>query len=188
MSNDGIGKGLFDEFNYHFVDLDNEYTSSDFNNKNDFNVLCLNVHSIRAKHSQLMEMLNNLTGKGFNMHALLWCETLMNQWNINESDIPGYDKYVNFRQNKGGGGVAVYVCTDLQHTLRPDLTINCNDIFESCFVQLKMNEMPIIVGEIYYAPTSNEQTFLHEYNTILNIINREKRVILGTDQNLDYLK
>ena len=38
-------------------------------------------------------------------------------------------------------------------------------------------------------PNSNEQTFIHEYNTILNIINKEKKgVILGTEQNLDYLK
>ena len=64
----------------------------------------------------------------------------------------------------------VYVCTDLQHTLRPDLTINCNDIFESCFAELKMNKTPIIVGEIYCVPNSNEETFLHKYNTILNII------------------
>ena len=52
-----------------------------------------------------------------------------------------------------------------------------------------MNKTPIIVGEIYHAPNSSEQTFLHEYNTILNIINRKKkRVVLGTDQNLEYLK
>ena len=52
-----------------------------------------------------------------------------------------------------------------------------------------MNKIPIIAGEIYHSHNSNKQTFLHEYNAILNIINREKkRVILGTDQNLDYLK
>ena len=52
-----------------------------------------------------------------------------------------------------------------------------------------MNKTPIIVGEIYHAPNSNEQTFLPEYNTILNILNWEKkRVILGTNQNVHYLK
>ena len=93
------------------------------------------------------------------------------------------------RQNIGRGSVAVYVHTDLQHTLRPYLILNHNDIFGSCFVELKINKTPIIVGEIYHALNSNEQTFLPEYNTILNIINREKiRVMLGTDQKLDYLK
>ena len=95
MSNDGIDKGLFDEFYFHYVDLDNEYICSGFNNKNSFNVTPLNVHNIRAKHSELIEMLNNLMGKGINRHALLVCETFMNQLNINESDIPGYDIYVN---------------------------------------------------------------------------------------------
>ena len=42
---------------------------------------------------------------------------------------------------------------------------------------------------MYGNPSSNEQTFLYEYNTILNIMNREKkRVIQGTDQNLYNLK
>ena len=110
----------------------------------------------------------------------------MNQLNINESVYPGYDKYANFRQNKGGCWV---VCTDMPHILRPDLTINHNDIFESCFVKLKMNKTPFIVGEIYHAQNSNEQIFLHEYNTILDIINREKkRVILATVPNEDYLE
>ena len=64
MSNDVIGKDLCDEINFHYVDLDNAYTCSNFNNKNNFNVIHLNVHSIRAKHSHHIEMLNNLTGKG----------------------------------------------------------------------------------------------------------------------------
>ena len=127
MNNDGIGKCLFDEFNFYNVDLDNAYTCSDFNNKNNFNVTHLNVHSTRAKHSQLIEMLNNLTSKGVNVHALLLCETSMNQLNINHSDIAEYNKYGKFRQNKGGSRVAAYVNTDMQYILRPDFTINCNE-------------------------------------------------------------
>ena len=56
---------------------------------------------------------------------------------------------------KEGGGVVVYVCSDLQCTLRPDLTINCNDIFESCFLELKMNKTPIILSEICHAPNKH---------------------------------
>ena len=70
-----------------------------------------------------------------NVDALLLCKTFTNQLNINESDIQGYDKYVNFRQKKDRGGVVVYVHTDLQYTLRPDLTINGNDIFQSSCVE-----------------------------------------------------
>ena len=66
----------------------------------------------------------------------------MNQLNINESDIPGYDKGVNVRQNKGGGGVVVSVCTALQNNHRQDLTITHNDIFESCFVE-KLIKYPL---------------------------------------------
>ena len=78
-----VGKGLFDEFNFHYIDLDNAYTCSYFNSKNKFNVIHLNAHSIRIKFSQLIEVLNNLTSKGVNLHALLLCETFMSQFNIN---------------------------------------------------------------------------------------------------------
>ena len=59
--------------------------------------------------------------------------------------------------------------------LLDQMTINHNDIFESCFVVLKINKTPIVGGEIYHASNSNEQKFLHEYNSILDIINREKK-------------
>ena len=96
--------------------------------------------------------------------CMLYCcvKLLMNQLNINEIDIPGYDKYVNFRQNKRGGGVVVYINIGLQHTLRSDLTINCNDIFESCFVELKMNKTPIIIDDIIVHPTQmNKHSFMN---------------------------
>ena len=144
MSSNGIGKVLFEELNCHYVDLDNAYTCSDFNDKKNFKVIHLNVHSITAKHSQLIKMLNNLTLKGVNVHILLLCETLMN------------------RQNKRGVRVAVYIITDLQHTLRQDLTIYHNDIFESCFVELKKNKIPSIVGKINHAPTQmNKDSYMN---------------------------
>ena len=49
MSNGDIGRALFDEFNCHYVDLDKEYTCSDFNNKNNFKVIPLNIHNIKSK-------------------------------------------------------------------------------------------------------------------------------------------
>ena len=49
-------------------------------------------------------------------------------------------------KNKGGVGIAVYACTDLQYTPRPDLIINNNDIFELCFVELKINKTPTVAG------------------------------------------
>ena len=70
-----LPKDIFDKFSCHYVLLDNEYRYSDFNNKNNFNVIHLNAYSIRPKCLQLIEKLNNLPGKGVNMHASLLCET-----------------------------------------------------------------------------------------------------------------
>ena len=66
----------------------------------------VNAHSIRAMHSQLFEMLNNLAGKGVNVHALILCETFMNQLDMSVKvifhDMINILKYFNFRQNKRG--------------------------------------------------------------------------------------
>ena len=45
------------------------------------------------------------------------------------------------------------------------------------------------MGEIYRVPGTNETEFLTTYeNVIIKIKNEHKRVIIDTDQNLDYLK
>ena len=47
----------------------------------------------------------------------------------------------------------------------------------------------IIVGEMYRIPGTNEQQFIQEFDRTLKIINSEqKEVLLGTDQNIDFLK
>ena len=47
----------------------------------------------------------------------------------------------------------------------------------------------IIAGEIYRVPGTNEQEFLCDYEDLLKKINLEnKEIIIGSDQNLDYLK
>jgi hypothetical protein len=60
--------------------------------------------------------------------------------------------------------------------------------FESLFVELSSSE-PIIVGEIYRVPDTNQILSLERYETILNKIEQTRlRAIIGTDQNFDYLK
>jgi hypothetical protein len=64
-------------------------------------------------------------------------------------------------------------------------------IMETCFVELLTDKRKtnIIVGEIYRVPNTSEAFSLKEYNKLLQIINEEnKEIIIGTDQNLDYLK
>jgi hypothetical protein len=47
----------------------------------------------------------------------------------------------------------------------------------------------IVVGEIYRVPGTNELDFLNKYeNLVCRIRNEKKKIIIGTDQNLDYLK
>ena len=47
----------------------------------------------------------------------------------------------------------------------------------------------MIIGEMYRVPGTNEKKFLKDYGNILNTLKSEnKEIIIGTDQNMDYLK
>ena len=47
----------------------------------------------------------------------------------------------------------------------------------------------IVVGEVYRVPGTSKNEFLEKYESIESRIKSEhKGVIIGTDQNLDYLK
>ena len=63
--------------------------------------------------------------------------------------------------------------------------------FESCFIELILqHEKNIIVGSVYRVPGTNEKTFITRYKNLLKRISATKKVniIIGIDQNLDYIK
>ena len=46
-----------------------------------------------------------------------------------------------------------------------------------------------MIGEVYRAPGTNENDFIEIYSNVITKIRQEKKkIIIGTDQNLDYLK
>ena len=53
----------------------------------------------------------------------------------------------------------------------------------------RKNKCNIVIGEIYRIPGTCEREFIEKYKSIITKIRREhKKIIIGTDQNLDYLK
>jgi hypothetical protein len=129
-------------------------------------------------------------GKGIDI--ILLCETFMNDKIINRCKIKGYKLQTwENRKVKTKGGVAIYVKKGLKTFSRKDLNIFEEGFFESCFIELdrKNNSKNIIIGEIYRIPGTNEKLFLEKYESLLKTIATEKKeTIIGTDQNIDYLK
>ena len=118
------------------------------------NVLHINIHSMPAKKELLLNLLNKLKTDGYEIHVILACETFMNENNIDECKIKGFNMEYTHRTNIARGGVAVYVNNKLKYKTRDDLRILHEGIMESCFVELitTAKVKNIVIGEVYRVP------------------------------------
>ncbi len=83
----------------------------------------------------------------------------------------------------------MYIRDDLNYIIRDDISVNIDGKFESIFVEAHSNTVNCIFGEIYRVPNTSEILSISYYETILNKLQHIKKdIVLGTDQNFDYLK
>ncbi len=158
-------------------------------NKYKLRVLHLNIRSLPAKLADLKILLSTLKNAGHEIDIVMVCETFLNEANKDSCDIQGYSLEELHRNNMERGGVAIYISKKLKYKPRPDISIFDEGHFESHFLEVYTKNKNTIVGEVYRVPNTNLQSFFDRYQSIIDKINAEKKdVIIGTDQNLDYLK
>ena len=159
-------------------------------NSSSFTVGHLNIHSIPNKHEDLIDLLQIMREKNITPDLVLLCETFFNKNNHDKFIFPNYDIVSEYRNNKTRGGVSILVRSNLKYHVRTDLNIFDEAKFESVFVEIvRSKDTNIVVGEIYRVPGTSELDFLNRYEELINRIrNEKKKIIIGTDQNLDYLK
>ena len=150
----------------------------------------INVHSIPNKYEDIKDLLDAMQEKNLLPDILLLCETFFNCRNYDKFHFQNYDIISEYRKDKSKGGVSIMVRSNLKYNVRQDLTVFRECKFESVFIEIcRKNKTNIIVGEIYRVPGTNEADFINDYESIITKIKQEqKRIIIGTDQNLDYLK
>jgi hypothetical protein len=85
-----------------------------------------------------------------------------------------------------GGGVCIYVLNDIQFKIRDDLSVFLEGEFETMFIETA--QKPTIVGEIYRIPNTSVKASIDHYDSIMSKLTGSKPVIIGTDQNVDFLK
>ena len=170
-----------------YLDLEK---SSAIDSDNSFTVAHLNIHSVPSKFDDLIEMLKVLDERKILPDIFMLCETFLSEKNHKKFNFDGYDIINAYRVNKQRGGVAILVKNGINYVERSDIGVFEEGKFESIFVELPQNRKPnIIIGEVYRVPGTNERDFIEKYESIIRTIKAEnKRVIIGTDQNLDYLK
>ena len=152
-------------------------------------ILHANIHSIPNKIDEFKKLLNTLKCNDMTIDIILLCETFINDKNKNQCFIENYQIIEEHRSTKKQGGVAIYINNKLKYKERPDLKIFKEGQFEACFVEIECKGKNLVVGEIYRVPGTCEKEFIKDYETLLGKLSKEpKDIVIGTDQNLDFLK
>ena len=82
-------------------------------------------------------------------NIILLCETLLNDQNASLCNMSGYDHLSNRRKTKKGGGVSVYIRSELLYKRKLDLEVQRDNEFESIFTEVessKHSEKNVVVG------------------------------------------
>ena len=88
------------------------------------------------------------------------------------------------RQGQLGGGIAA---KRDKIQARGRLNINEPGMVESGFIEIELDKIIYVVGEIYQVPNPSEKTFNEKYCDLLKCIVHQNAII-GSDYNIDYLK
>ena len=146
-----------------------------------------NCRSLSKNFENFEMVLNDIKHK-FKIIGLTetWlCETL----SVNMYELENYDLLYNNRQNKRGGGIAMYIDKSLQYKKINELTCVTESI-ESLFIEVDSKyKKNTVFGVIYRPPGQSIDLFINEFTNILNKINASSHncFIMG-DFNLDLMK
>jgi len=184
------------ELNFEEVDINNlinynasYYTEDDFNCKftarnKDLKIVHINCRSMRANFDKLKLFVSQTMAR-FDIIAI--SETWLNDYDdLKQYDLDQYNAYYCSRHGKAGGGVALYIKSELQQKKIQDVKIA--NVFEYiCAEILLTNCKKIIIGTIYRAPNADHTIFNDQLKNII-MLQKNKTFYLCGDFNIDLLK
>ena len=150
----------------------------------------INIRSLPDKFDRFKLFLTNLDNEKIQFDAILLCETFLTDTNHDLFNIPGYTFISRHRKHYRQGGVGIYIKNNINFIIRDDLSIFIDKSFETLFLEVTSSKgsRPIIIGEVYRVPNSSCPNSITNYELITNKLqNENKEIIIGTDQNFDYL-
>ena len=182
---------MYDKYqNDSLDDLDNcdyVYSVSDVM-RTDLVVMQLNIRGIGSKRSQLIDLIDHSVHNK-QVDVVLISEMWLTEFSP-VIDIPGFDIHGQDRLHKKGGGVAILISSNLRSVIRHDLSSKLEES-ECVTLEIRLrNGDRCLVSSMYRPPSSNTQTFLASYNSLICAMKKEnpKGIIIGLDHNLDFLK
>ena len=92
-------------------------------------------------------------------------------------DLPGYS-FLSQPTIQTAGGVGMYIKKGIQYSVRHDLT-SSTDESEMLWVEIESDRNSnMICGVVYRHPSSNLETFLNKFYSVVGKINQERKLCL----------
>ena len=148
----------------------------------------LNIRSLRKNVTNFSICLDTIEKK-YDVIAL--SETWLKDYNADLYQIDGYQHEFVTRDHSTGGGVSLFLQSNLIYKKRKDL--NYHDITLD-MLWVEVENLPTIhknaiLGVIYKAPGCDPTKFINKLQDIIDIVDKEKKVIFHMgDYNLDLIK
>ena len=102
---------------------------------------------------------------------------------VSEVSIPGYNLFLNCRENKKGGGVMLYIKDTINAT---EISKENRSAYESVYVKIKINKKYLIIAAIYRPPKTSLENDQLLYDEIETTVKTKTSIICG-DFNLPHI-
>ena len=161
--------------------IDSQYVSEDqlktaFSQNDHLSFLHHNIRSLMANGNEFKIFLNSISSK-FNFIGL--SETWLKDSNNSLFGIDGYRSEHACRQDRTGGGVALYISQQFDHVRRNSLAEYFPNYVDVVFAEITnvANEKPMIIGVFYRPPNKPINEFTDSMEACLNEITKENKII-----------
>jgi len=154
-----------------------------------FSLFHYNIRSCVSHHKSLLIYLKALE---YNFNIIGLCETWLKDNNSDLYGIEGYNVEHKVRENKTGGGVSLFVNSNITYERRLDLECILSKQAESVFIEIPCKgsafKRPVVVAEIYRPPGGSIKDFIDTIDECLSTISKEGKIcyIMG-DLNINLL-
>ena len=175
-----------DKFNSEYAKVNAERIIKSVTNP--FSMCHVNIRSVPKNFGHFEDYLSNLN---HNFTFIGLSETWLTESNKEIYHLKGYNVATACRENKKGGGVALFIQKSLSYRMRDYLNV-LNDNIEAIFVEIEKGEWNlsknIVVGVLYKPPNTDLEMFVEYLSLILDKIDHEKKLsyIMG-DYNINLL-
>lgn len=164
------------------------YTDDQYNqnikSEGKLSLIHFNSRSLYANFNNIKNYLHTFY-KPFNIIAI--SETWIDTEKGIDFELDGYELRYKNRQNKGGGGVAMYIDKSLNFRVLDGMTTVIDNLLECLTIEICMEKnRNVIVSCIYRAPGSNIVTFSEWMESVFSKIGNKTVFVCG-DFNIDIL-